>query len=117
MLIRKRSIYSLLVTWLSKRSPWRHCYVIRSLSDCNWNRTHNHLVHKRTLNHLAKLVYCVHWNINLPQKHHPLLKTENCPSSPRSLKSIVPYILDFCEPIPEKLDFSVNPHNTKIFYL
>ena len=24
-------------------------------SDCNWTRTHNHLVHKRTLNHLAKL--------------------------------------------------------------
>ena len=23
--------------------------------DCNWYRTHNHLVHKRTLNHLAKL--------------------------------------------------------------
>ena len=22
---------------------------------CNWTRTHNHLVHKRTLNHLAKL--------------------------------------------------------------
>ena len=31
--------------------------------DCNWTRTHNHLVRKRTLNHLAKLtsehtVYC-----------------------------------------------------------
>ena len=26
---------------------------IWSLSDCNWTRTHNHLVHKRTLNHLA----------------------------------------------------------------
>ena len=26
------------------------------MSDCNWTRTHNHLVHKRTLNHLAKLV-------------------------------------------------------------
>ena len=24
------------------------------LGDCNWTRTHNHLVHKRTLNHLAK---------------------------------------------------------------
>ena len=23
--------------------------------DCYWTRTHNHLVHKRTLNHLAKL--------------------------------------------------------------
>ena len=24
-------------------------------NDCNWTRTQNHLVHKRTLNHLAKL--------------------------------------------------------------
>ena len=24
------------------------------LSDCNWTRTHNHLAHKQTLNHLAK---------------------------------------------------------------
>ena len=29
---------------------------ISHLSDCNWTRTHNYLVHKRTLNHLAKLV-------------------------------------------------------------
>ena len=28
---------------------------IWSLSDCNWTRTHNHLVRKRTLSHLAKL--------------------------------------------------------------
>ena len=33
----------------SRRKIW-------SLSDCNWTRTHNHLVHKRTLNHLVKLV-------------------------------------------------------------
>ena len=26
-----------------------------SISDCNWTRTQNHLVHKRTLIHLAKL--------------------------------------------------------------
>ena len=25
------------------------------INHCNWIRTHNHLVHKRTLNHLAKL--------------------------------------------------------------
>ena len=25
------------------------------LSDCNWNRTHNHLICKQTLKHLAKL--------------------------------------------------------------
>ena len=28
---------------------------IWSLSDCNWTRTQNHLICKRTLNHLAKL--------------------------------------------------------------
>ena len=32
----------------SKREIWR-------LSDCNWTRTYNHLVRKRTLNHLTKL--------------------------------------------------------------
>ena len=35
---------------------------IWSLSDCNWTRTHNHLVHKRKLNHLAipaKWLSCV----------------------------------------------------------
>ena len=34
----------------------RNRHEIWSLSNCNWTRTHNHLVHKRTLNHLAKLV-------------------------------------------------------------
>ena len=28
---------------------------ISRLIDCNWTRTQNHLVRKRTLNHLAKL--------------------------------------------------------------
>ena len=32
----------------SRREIW-------SLSDCNWTRTDYHLVHKRTLNHLAKM--------------------------------------------------------------
>ena len=30
-------------------------HKIWSLSDCNWIRTHNHLVRKRKLNHFAKL--------------------------------------------------------------
>ena len=30
-------------------------HVIWSLSDCNWTQNQNHLVHRRTLNHLAKL--------------------------------------------------------------
>ena len=33
---------------LSRRKIW-------SFSDCNWTWTHNHSVHKWTLNHLAKL--------------------------------------------------------------
>ena len=36
----------------SRRRIW-------SLSDCNWTRTHNHLVYKRTLNHLTKLAKCL----------------------------------------------------------
>ena len=27
----------------------------QTVNDCNWIHTHSHLVHKRTLNHLAKL--------------------------------------------------------------
>ena len=33
------------------------------LSDCIWIRTHNHLVHKRTPNHLAKLAILAKWLI------------------------------------------------------
>ena len=35
---------------------------VESISDCNWTRTHNHLVRKQTLKHLpkpAKLLSCV----------------------------------------------------------
>ena len=28
---------------------------VKNRSDCNWTRNQNHLVRKRTLNHLAKL--------------------------------------------------------------
>ena len=34
---------------------------ISSVSDCNWTRNHNHLVNKKTLNHLAKLVSLAKW--------------------------------------------------------
>ena len=39
----------------------RSRHEIWSLSDCNWARTHSHLVHKQTLNHLAKLVSVRLW--------------------------------------------------------
>ena len=32
-----------------------HCWLLVALSDSNGIRTHNQLVSKRTLNHLAKL--------------------------------------------------------------
>ena len=44
-----------------KKLPARSRREIRSLSDCNGTRTHNHLVHKRTLNHLVKLASLAKW--------------------------------------------------------
>ena len=35
--------------------------AVSRLSDCNWTRTHNHLVRKRTLNHLTKLISLAKW--------------------------------------------------------
>ena len=35
--------------------------AVKSLNDCNWTRTRNHLLHKRTLNHLGKLVSLDKW--------------------------------------------------------
>ena len=49
--------YSLNVKELLARSRRE----IRSLSDCNWNRTQNHLVRKQTLSHLAQLVKVSGW--------------------------------------------------------
>ena len=55
---------------------WSWC-EIWSLSDCNWTRTHNHLVRKQTHNHLAKLASlqssCSH--LKIPQAKFPL---SNC---------------------------------------
>ena len=44
---------------------WNRC-EIWSLSDCNWTQTHNHLVHKRTLNYLAKLAKCLYIQLRIP---------------------------------------------------
>ena len=38
----------------SRREIW-------SLSDCSWTWVNNHLIHKRTLNHLAKLASLAQW--------------------------------------------------------
>ena len=39
----------------TKRKSLTISKCLPSLSDCNWTRTHTHLVRKQTLNHLAKL--------------------------------------------------------------
>ena len=39
----------------------RNRRYILSLSGCNENRIHNHIVRKRTLNHLAKLASLAKW--------------------------------------------------------
>ena len=50
-------------SWLNvKEFLTRSRHKIWTLSNCNWTRTHNHLVRKRTLNHLAKLASCSHLN-------------------------------------------------------
>ena len=41
---------------------WSRCKIL-SLSDSNWTRTHNHLVHKWTLNHLIKLD--IYWTFSM----------------------------------------------------
>ena len=48
----KRLLKNIFVVKLKVIQPHPKCIA---RSDCNWTRTHNHLVRKRTLNHLAKL--------------------------------------------------------------
>ena len=49
-------------SWLNvKEFLTRSRHKIWTLSDCNWTRTHNHLLRKRTLNHLAKLAILEIW--------------------------------------------------------
>ena len=44
-----------LFAWMSKNSSSGSSCDIFSLSDCKWTRTHNNLIRKRTLHHLANL--------------------------------------------------------------
>ena len=54
------SVFSHMAPFLQKMLPDAKRKQI-SKSDCNWTRTQNHLVLKRTLNHLAKLVWISVW--------------------------------------------------------
>ena len=56
--------------------------VVEKWSDCNWTRTQNHLVLKRTLNHLAKLV----WATIKPNQN----KVNNKKNTPLKLGEVVP---------------------------
>ena len=65
----------------SSREIWR-------LSDCNWTRTQNHLVLKRTLNHLAKLAKWlsyvnsyVRWQVQMHRKCTVQISTQNTAQS------------------------------------
>ena len=49
-----KSIY-IMFSDTSENTTNKHFEISCISSDCNWTRTQNHLVVKRTLNHLAKL--------------------------------------------------------------
>ena len=54
-------IHTLKFAWMSRKLlAWSKCHI-RRLSDSNGIRTHNHLVCKQTVNHLAKLVSLAKW--------------------------------------------------------
>ena len=44
---------------LTKKREQPFISILHNRRDCNWTRTQNHLVLKRTLNHLAKLVFYI----------------------------------------------------------
>ena len=56
---------------------WNRCQIW-SLSDCNGTRTHNHLVHKRTLNHLAKLAKRLSCAYDCMLSCHVVYKLSGC---------------------------------------
>ena len=42
---------------MSRNSLLETCVISEILSDCNGTQSHNHLVHKQTLNYLAKFLF------------------------------------------------------------
>ena len=51
------------VTWMSRNPLLQTGAISKVLSDSNGIRTHNHLVRKLTLNHLAKSTPCSYLNV------------------------------------------------------
>ena len=69
--------------------------------------------------------HSVHWGINPPQKHHPIFFTKLPPHHPLlnlqtfqvlTFSGNSPLYIVFLWSSPWKKDFSVNPHNIKIFH-
>ena len=56
--------YTLYISLNGKELLPRNRHNIWSSSDCKGTRNHNHLVHKRILNHLAKLTKWLSWVVN-----------------------------------------------------
>ena len=64
-----------IVSWMSINSLRKTGATSKVLSDCQKSRTHNHLVRKPTLNHLAKLTwklsskklkdFCKYWHLEI----------------------------------------------------
>ena len=51
----RSNFQSPLITATKENKKIFDCKIVNNnFSDCNWIRTHNHLVHKRTLNHLTQ---------------------------------------------------------------
>ena len=52
-----------IVAWMSRNSLLKTGVKSEVLSDCNRTQTHNHLLHKWTLDHLAKLAFINDWAV------------------------------------------------------
>ena len=64
----------------------------RNLSDCNWTRTHNHLIHKRTLNHLANLAFYLNdWAMLWKMYWMKWLQLDSNPEPLNSLTNTQPF--------------------------
>ena len=62
-----------LVAWKSRNSLFEKKRKIWSLNRCNWTGTNNHLVHKRTLNHLAKMAKWLSWNVYVTWQEYTVI--------------------------------------------
>ena len=60
---QKKTLWIIAIVWMVINvNLFDKMRTLISISDCNWTGTHNHLVHKRTLNHLAKLAFIYELN-------------------------------------------------------